>query len=49
MDDVLKISIGPPFALFKKIGGLSDLAKIVITWPFGTFGAGVCAQTLSSL
>ena len=31
-----KISLGPPFALFqKKMRVLGDLAKIVITWPFG--------------
>ena len=32
-----KISIGPPFALFKKIRVLGDLAKIVVTSPFGHF------------
>ena len=33
----LKISLGPLFALFKKMRVLSELAKIVITWPFGQF------------
>ena len=33
--DFLKISFGPPFALFQKMRVLGDLAKIVITWPFG--------------
>ena len=35
MGDFLKISIGPPFALFFKIRVLGDLGKIAITWPFG--------------
>ena len=30
-----KLSLGPPSALFQKIRVLGDLAKIVITWPFG--------------
>ena len=30
-----KISLGLPFALFQKMRVLGDLAKIVITWPFG--------------
>ena len=35
--DFLKISLGPPFALFKKMQVLGDLAKIAITWQFGYF------------
>ena len=30
-----KISLDLPFALFQKMQVLGDLAKIVITWPFG--------------
>ena len=37
LGDFLKISLGPPFPLFKKMRVLSELAKIVITWPFGQF------------
>ena len=37
LKDFWKSFIGPTFALFKKIRGLSDLAKIVITWTFGHF------------
>ena len=33
----LKISLGPPFALFQKMRVLGDLAKIALTWPFGQF------------
>ena len=33
--DFLKISLGPPFALFKKMQVLRDLAKIAISWQFG--------------
>ena len=33
----LKISLGPPFALFQKMRVLGDLAKIALTWPFGHF------------
>ena len=33
--DFLKISLGPPFALLRKMRVLVDLAKIAITWPFG--------------
>ena len=33
--DFLKISLGPPFALLRKMRVLRDLAKIAITWPFG--------------
>ena len=35
LGDFLKISFGPPFALFQKMWVLGDLAKIAITWPFG--------------
>ena len=35
--DFLKISLGPPFALFKKMQVLGDLVKIAITWEFGYF------------
>ena len=35
--DFLKISLGPPFALLRKMRVLGDLAKIAITWPFGHF------------
>ena len=35
LSDLLKISLGPPFALFQKMRVLGDLAKIAITWPFG--------------
>ena len=31
MGDLLKISLGPPFALFNKMRVLGDLAKIAIT------------------
>ena len=37
LGDLLKISLGPPFALFQKMWVLGDLAKIAITWPFGYF------------
>ena len=37
LGDFLKISFGPPFALFQKMRVLGDLAKIAITWPFGNF------------
>ena len=33
--DFLKIFLGPPFALLRKMRVLGDLAKIAITWPFG--------------
>ena len=39
LGDFWKISIGPPFALFKKMRVLGDLAKIVVTWPFGHFSS----------
>ena len=37
LDDFLKTSLGPPFALFQKMRVMGDLAKIAITWPFGHF------------
>ena len=33
--DFLKFSLGAPFALFQKMRVLGDLAKNVLTWPFG--------------
>ena len=33
--DFLKISVGPPFALLRKMRVLGDLSKFAITWPFG--------------
>ena len=35
LGDFLKISLGPPFPLLRKMRVLGDLAKIAITWPFG--------------
>ena len=37
LGDFLKISLGPPFALFQKMWVLGDLAKIDITWLLGYF------------
>ena len=37
LGDFLKISLGPPFALFQKMRVLGNLAKIAITWRFGHF------------
>ena len=37
LGDIRKISFSPPFALFQKMRLLGDLAKIAITWSFGTF------------
>ena len=37
LGDFSKISLGPLFALFKKMRFLGDLAKIAITWQFGHF------------
>ena len=37
LGDFLKMSLGPPFALFQKLRVLDDLPKIVITWLFGLF------------
>ena len=37
LSDFLKISLGPPFALFKKMQVLGELAKIPIPLPFGHF------------
>ena len=33
--DFLKISVGPPFALLRKMRVLGDLSKFAITGPFG--------------
>ena len=33
--DFLKISLGPPFALLRKMRVLGDLSKFAIAWPFG--------------
>ena len=35
LGDFLKIFLGPPFALFRKMLVLGHLLKIAITWPFG--------------
>ena len=32
--EFLKISVGPPFALLRKMQVLGDLSKFAITWPF---------------
>ena len=40
LGDFRKISLGPPFALFQKMGLLGDIAKIAITWPFGHVWSG---------
>ena len=37
LGDFWKISLGPPFALFQKMRVLGNVAKIAITWSFGTF------------
>ena len=37
LGDFLKISFGPPFALFPEMRVLGDLVRIAITWPFGHF------------
>ena len=37
LGDFLKISLGPPFALFQKMRVLGDLAKTAKTWPYGNF------------
>ena len=44
--DFLKIFLGPPFALFQKMGVLGDLAKIAITWLFGHFWSRLMRQNL---
>ena len=46
LGDFLKISFGPPFALFQKMRVLGDLAKIAITWPFGHFWSRFGRQNL---
>ena len=45
--DFLKMSLGPPFALFQKMRVFSDLAKIAITWPFGHFWSHIFAPKSS--
>ena len=47
LGDFLKISLGPPFALFHKMRVLGDLAKVVITWLFGHFGAAFMPKSSS--
>ena len=37
LEHFLKISLGPPFALFQKMRLLGDIAKIALTWPFENF------------
>ena len=44
--EVWKISLGPRFALFRKMRVLGDLAKIAITWPFGQFWSCFLRQNL---
>ena len=46
LGDFLKISLGPPFALFQKMWVLGDLAKIAITWLFGHFWRRLLHQNL---
>ena len=46
LSEFLKISLGPPFALFQKMGVLGDVAKIAITWPFGYFWSRLVRQNL---
>ena len=46
LGDFWKISLGPPFAFFQKMGVLGDVAKIVITWSFGTLWSCFLRQTL---
>ena len=46
LGDFLKISLGPPFALFQKMRVLGDLAKIVVTWPFGHFSSRCLRENL---
>ena len=48
LGDFRKISLGLPFALFKKMQVLGDLAKkLPSLGHFGTFGAVVCAKNIS--
>ena len=46
LGDLWKISLGPPFAFFQKMRVLGDVAKIVITWSFGTLWSFFLRQTL---
>ena len=46
LGDFLKLSVGPPFALFQKMRVLGDLAKIVLTWPFENFWSRFMRQNL---
>ena len=46
LGDFLKLSVGPPFALFQKMRVLGDLATIAITWPFGYFWSRLVRQNL---
>ena len=47
LGDLLKISLGPPIALFKKMRVLGDLAKVAIIWSFGNFWSRFFAQKSS--
>ena len=48
LGDFRKISLGLPFALFKKMQVLGDLAKKMPSLGhLGTFGAVVCAKNIS--
>ena len=46
LGDFSEISLGPPFALFQKMRVLGDLAKIVVTWPFGHFWSRCLRQNI---
>ena len=46
LGDFWKISLCPPFAPFQKKRVLGDVAKIAITWSFGTFWSCFLRQTL---
>ena len=46
LGDFWKISLGPPFAFFQKMRVLGDVAKIVITWSFGTLWSCFLRQIL---
>ena len=47
LGDFWKISLGFPFALFKKMQVLGDVAKSTITWPFGHFCSRLLAPKFS--
>ena len=49
LGDFLKISFSPPIALFQKMRVLGDLAKTVVTWPFGHFWGRFFAPKSSSV